>query len=142
MGPTRVLMVGQACRGSERLETRHFFMIEHLPEGLDDHGTFVRKHLFKLGELASAMGQTVTADQQRFIRCITHERIRHHQRLVAPRFPVCQQRLQVLPRMSTPRHIQADGVLTLLDHQSGGVHACPRLRRVISLGAAVFRYQR
>ena len=142
MGPTRVLMVGQACRGSERLETRHFFMIEHLPEGLDDHGTFVRKHLFKLGELASAMGQTVTADQQRFIRCITHERIRHHQRLAPVGLPVGQQRLQILSSMGAAGKIQADHVLTLLDDHSGGVQAGPRLRRVISLGAAMFRYQR
>jgi hypothetical protein len=31
-------------------------MIEYLPEGLGDHRTLVRKHLFKLRELASTMG--------------------------------------------------------------------------------------
>jgi hypothetical protein len=41
--------------GTHLLHARRFLMIEHLPEGLDDHGTFVRKHLFQLGELASTM---------------------------------------------------------------------------------------
>ena len=94
-------------------------MVEHLLEGLNDDGALRRKHLFQLGELASAMRQTVAADQCPFIRgIITGERIRHHQWLVSVCLPVGQQRLQVLPRMGAPGKIQADRVLTLLDDQA------------------------
>src|SRR6266446_8516201 len=68
---TRVLMVGQAFRGRELLETRRFVMIEDLREGFHDDGTLRRKGLLQLAELAPTMRQTVAADQRRFIRCIT-----------------------------------------------------------------------
>src|SRR4030095_13418691 len=101
-GTTRVLMVGQAFRGRELLETRRFVMLEDLLEGFNDDGTLRRKGLLQLAELAPTMRQTVAADQRRFIRCITPERIRHDQRLVAAHLPLCQTRLPVLPRTGPP----------------------------------------
>ena len=74
-GAAILLMVPQARLGTHLLDARLFLMVEHLLEGFNDYGTFVRKHLFKLGELASAMGQTVAANQCPFIRSIARERI-------------------------------------------------------------------
>src|SRR4029434_3353720 len=86
-GTTRVLMVGQAFRGRELLETRRFVMLEDLLEGFNDDGTLRRKGLLQLAELAPTMRQTVAADQRRFIRGVRRYCIRHHQRLVAVRAP-------------------------------------------------------
>src|SRR5215475_2563715 len=97
-------------------------MIEHLPEGLNDHGTLVRKRLFQLGELTSAMGQTVAANQGSFIRGITREGIRHHQWLAPVSLPGGQQRLQVLPSMGAPGKIETDRPSTLLGYQRRRVH--------------------
>ena len=113
----------------ELLETRRFFMIEDL---LEASMTTVlrRKGLLQLAELAPTMRQTVAADQRRFIRCITPERIRHHQRLVRPTSRVSTAP-PGSPRMGTPRHIQADRVLTLLDDcrwctSRSAPQGCPR----------------
>ena len=116
-------------------------MLEDLPEGFGNHHTRP-KHLFKLRELASTMGQTVAANQRPFIRGIAGERIRHHQRLAPLGLPVAQQRLQILPGMGAPGKIQADRLRALLHDQRRGVHPRPPLGRVINVGLAVFSDER
>ena len=48
-----------------------------------------------------------------------------------------------IPKGLGAKH-EADGVLTLLDHQSGGIHPRTRIRRALDLGLAVCsqRFQR
>jgi hypothetical protein len=72
---TRVLMVGQAFRGLERLETCLFVMITYLREGFEDPGTCLRKRLLQLAARATPMGQTMTANERRVLGCIPHQRL-------------------------------------------------------------------
>ena len=53
-----------------------------LLERLDDHLTLLGKDVLKVAELATAVGQTVAANQLIFVRGIPRERVGHDQRFV------------------------------------------------------------
>ena len=74
-------------------------MGKDLRECLDDDGALLRKEVFHLAALATPMGQTVTANQHRFIGRMVRERIRHHHRFVQARRALLQQGLDVVPCM-------------------------------------------
>ena len=75
------LVVRQARLRAQLFLTRLFVVVKYLPDDLEHHLTFVRKHRFEIADLAPTMGQAMTADERRFIsNLIARKRVGHHQR--------------------------------------------------------------
>ena len=110
------LVVRQTLRRAHLLDARLVVVVKDLLEALEDHRALLRKNVFQFAELAPAMGETVTANQRRFVRVIARERIGHHERFAAVGLALGQQRREVLPRMCPPAVIQTHRPLTHLDH--------------------------
>jgi hypothetical protein len=98
-GATVCLVGCEALLGPHLLPPRLVLMVEYLRERVDHDRALLRKHLLQCATLAPTVGQTVTAHQGRFVRCMACERLGHDQGGAVLRGTLGQQRLQVLPGM-------------------------------------------
>ena len=122
------LVVSEASLRAHLCVAGLFVMVKDLFERRDDHRTLLRKDVFEITELTTAMGQTMAANQRRLVRLIVRKRVGHHQRFAQVRLALEQQRFEVFPGMRAPRIIQADRLLTHLDDSCRGIHAGALLR--------------
>ena len=84
-------------------------MVKDVLERFKHVFAFLRKDVVEVAKLTTPVGQTVTANQCRFISCIARQRVRHHRRFVSARMALGQSRLEILSGMTAARIVQTDG---------------------------------